>query len=237
MHKHINFILLASLGLSACAGFDSIPESPEGVIQAANEGDADRIHLDLIESMIAQEQYFAALAHLEDLERRGALGPQGIYQKAEALRKMGRITEARSAYQELLATDLYGQGQHGLGLIAASVDPAAATVYLKQAVEARPTDPIYRNDLGYAYLLMGRMDLAHTEFTTAMQLAPGDKRSSNNLVLTLLIEGREREAAAVAARSGIEAEGWQQLREQASTLARSTTGEQAIFEPVSKEAQ
>lgn len=228
IRRVLGMVVLA-ITLGGCAAFEPIPTSAEGVVQAAGEEDAARVHLDLIESMIAQEQYYAALAHLEELERRGHLGPEATYHKAEALRKMGRVSEARSAYRQLLVTELSGQGHHGLGLLLASADPAGATVHLKQAVQARPTDASYRNDLGYAYLLIGRHDLARIEFSTAMQLAPSDRRSSNNLILTLLVEGREREAAAIAARSRVPASDWKEIKAQARSLSR-VVGEQARFE-------
>jgi Flp pilus assembly protein TadD len=100
-------------------------------------------------------------------------------------------------------------------LLKARTQVQEAVSHLSAAVRAAPTNAAFRNDLGYAYMLQGRFDLAQVEFTTAMQLNRKDKLSANNLIVLLLIEGRELDAAALAARADLTDTDWRRLKEQA----------------------
>lgn len=210
-----SLLCLPALGLIACAHQDRRPPQVEEVVHQANERDAAQVHLDLVRNMIDKEQYYAALAHLEQIESSGEeLSPEVRYLKAEALRKMGRLQEAEAVYRSLEGTPLAGQAEHGLGLLLARTDVNSALGHLERAVKADPTNADYRNDLGYSYMLLGRFDLARAQFSTAMQLKK-DARSTNNLIVLLLIEGREEDAAALAARAQISDADWRSLKQQA----------------------
>jgi hypothetical protein len=104
--RPLRLVMILVLGAvsAGCAAFDRRPPSVDDVIHSANEQDAASVHLDLVRTMIEKEQYFAALAHLEQLENSGTEHLDAAYLKGEALRKMGRQTEAEAVYTALLGT-------------------------------------------------------------------------------------------------------------------------------------
>ena len=223
INTRIAIVLLPLLAGTGCLHPDKRPPNPDDVIHQANERDAAQVHLDLVQNMIDKEQYFAALAHLEQIESAGETGPGVHFMKAEALRKMGRFSEAQAQYESLMGTPMEGQGHHGLGLLLARTDIDAAVAHLDQAVKSDPTNADFRNDLGYSYMLMGRLDIARLQFATAMQLKGKDARSTNNFIVLLLIQGRDADAAALASRADLSEADWRSLKQQAQSWTPRTS--------------
>lgn len=213
------------------AGCVSSPGNPDAVVRAATPQDTARLQTELVQDMMAKRQYFAALAHLEDVERRAGVTPQSALLRAQCLRHTDQLAEAEAVFRSLLDSPLAGEAEHGLGLILARRDLAAAVRHLSRAVRLQPTDARARNDLGYALMLSGRLDDARTQIATAQQLAPDDAKSRNNLIVLMHVMGEADAAAQLENAADMPPGLRQQLRRQAAELTESLLAGQQTREP------
>lgn len=195
----------------------ALPDSPE-----ARDASA-ALHTELIQTMLEQRQYYAALAHIEQIQRDGGGSLELRYLEAGAHRRLGQYREAEVLYQSLLKNKNFsGLAYHGLGRIAAErKDFKAAIQHLRMAAGRRPTDSEVRNDLGYALMLAGRYTEALPQFATAVELDNRDSQARNNLVILLILMRDEKGVKRVVSETGIEADQLSQLRGQAKSLAQS----------------
>lgn len=200
-------LLLTSPGCAlrngATAGNEAKPVA-SGKAQATEED--KELHIRLVQEMLDKKLYHAALAHLQAMENQGKLTLDARYLRAEALRRIGRLTESRALYRSLLDSSMAGLAHHGLGLIAAenNDDLEAAILHFRTATELRPVDSRIRNDLGYALLLRGAFDEAEFQLNTAMELGGDDKRTRRNLLLLMMARGDMAEAERFAAQAAID---------------------------------
>lgn len=201
--------------LSACL---STPNTPDEAVRAATPQDNARLQTELIGELMSQGQYYAALANIEDLERRNGVTAQSGLMRAHCLRQTESWAAAEATYRQLLSSAVAAQAHHGLGLILARRDLDAAVQHLQQAVRLQPTDAAARNDLGYAQMLMGALDEARLQFETARQLAPQDTKARNNLIVLLHVMGQGQQAAALENSADLPTALRQQLRKQAAEL-------------------
>jgi Flp pilus assembly protein TadD len=185
----------------------------------ATEEDKE-LHLRLVREMLDKKLYHAALAHLQAVENQGDLTLDARYLRAEALRRIGRLTESRALYRSLLDSGMAGLAHHGLGLIAAenNDDLEAAILHFRTATELRPVDSRIRNDLGYALLLEGAFDEARFQLNTAMELGGDEQRTERNLLLLLMTRGDLAEAERFAAQAAIDPAETARLRGRALQL-------------------
>lgn len=193
-----------------------------------NDAESNRaVHTDLIRGMLAQGQYYAALAHIEDQKR--AIGDTRELRalEADARRKLGQTAEAVRLYNGLLDTEFDGEAHHGLGLMAFKTDRSSAVQHLRKAVQRRPTDAQFRNDLGYALMEMGSYKEALPQLATAVELDPSISTARNNLVVLLILSGDEVRAKQVVQDSGISEEAFAGLRRRAQALnpSKAPTGQ------------
>jgi tetratricopeptide (TPR) repeat protein len=199
---------------------------------SACEADADpdqNVKLDLIRKLMDSGKLFAALAHLEDTR---STSLQSTYLRAEILRRTNRTEQAVALYRKLLGGCMAGKGYHGLGLIAGRDNKVSEAVsYLQKAEAELPVDVRVRNDLGYALLLDGQFDPARNEFLTVLELDGGNSLAATNMVLLLLVTGKEQEMQAFAAQMNIDSATVAQLREQAEEIQASAgnSGKQAVL--------
>lgn len=237
----VNSALLALAGalLMGCsqlaARMDLTPsdktDAPPKKVSAC-EADADpdqNVKLDLIRKLMDSGKLFAALAHLEDTR---STSLQSIYLRAEILRQTNRTQQAVALYRDLLSGCMAGKGYHGLGLIAGRDNKVSESVsYLQKAEAELPVDVRVRNDLGYALLLDGQFDPARNEFLTALELDGGNSLAATNMVLLLLVTGKEQEMQAFASQMNIDSATVAQLREQAEKIKASpgNSGKQAAL--------
>lgn len=211
-------LLLPAL-LCLLAGCASPPPRP-GAADAdcgrpAEAGSQTR--LTMIRQLLDSGHPYAALAHLDAAAMRG---PAAIHLRADILRRMGRLAEARGHYEQLLGTCMAGSGHHGLGLLAGQEGRLPESVaHLRQARLALPAEARVRNDLGYALMLSNDLEAARFEFLTALDLDPEDRRAALNLILLLHRQGDSTAADAVAERYRIDADERIRLREQAGSMA------------------
>lgn len=213
-----------ALLLAGCAG-GSQPASdfsltgaraPMPVSDSAATDEA--IHADLIRGMLAQDNNYAALAHIQDQQRRSGNTPLLRYLEAEARRRLGDTVTAESLYRGLLRGEMSAQAHHGLGLLYAARDLTQAISFLREASQRRPTDADLRSDLGFALLRAGRYAESLTELATAMELDSASSKARNNLLLLLITTGDEAGVKRVAADTGVDAKSLARLRKQAQSL-------------------
>lgn len=216
-------VLPALLAQAGC-----VTESRRQVDQMVSpELDADtpeaqrQVHLDLIRKLIAQSQFYAALAHVQAQARESGSSDELRLLEATARRKLGQSAAAQQIYRDLLKTRFAADAYHGLGLTNVSVNLPTAVWQLQQAVQRKPADAEMRNDLGYALILSRRYAEAMPELATAVELEAGraDPRARNNLVLLMMLTGDEAAVQRLARESGIGADTLASLRRQAQGLA------------------
>ena len=154
-------------------------------------GDTAAVHVDLIRGLLAQGQYYAALAHIDDERQQSGDSDELRALRGDALASLGRTAEAEATYRSLLKGPQASEAYHGLGMLRVRTDPTAGISFLRAAVQQRPTSAEWRNDLGYALMSLGRLQEALTELATATELAPGEERYRNNLVILLILKKDE----------------------------------------------
>lgn len=208
------------LGLGACAGPTRAGESFDDGVRVPDRSDNGVVHTDLIRGMLAKHQYYAALAHIEDQKRVYGSTRELKLLEAEARRKLGQSAEAEVLYKQLQGTQYDADAEHGLGLLYAGRNLNSAVQHLKLAVQRRPTDAVFRNDLGYALMVSRRYKEALTELATAVELDQSDSLSRNNLITLLLLTKDETRARQVARESGISDDELATLRRKAQTLSK-----------------
>ncbi len=176
------------------------------------------VHTDLIRGMLAQDNNYAALAHIQDQQRRSGNSIELKYLEAEARRRLGEAAAAEALYRSLLRTEVAAQAYHGLGLLYASRDMAKSVNFLREAAHRQPTDAELRSDLGYALLRAGRYRESLPELATAVELDSANERARNNLILLLLATGDEPGVKRVVADTGVDAKTLTRLRKQAQSM-------------------
>jgi Flp pilus assembly protein TadD len=194
--------------------------------ERADDGADAALHTDLIRNMIEQGKYYAAVAHIEAQRRQTGDTAQLRWLEGDARRRLQQYPEAARLLQTLARTPYAARAEHGLGLIAAARrQPAEAVRHFERAVALAPTVAEFRNDLGVSYLRAGQYESALVELATATELAPGDPRSRNNLIVLLLASGDGRRAREVADALGLGPDAFARLQAEAQTLAgrRSTS--------------
>lgn len=239
--KRTIFSLFCSIGLSACTTTVSVPsfnssednffppqpevaaEEPQ-FIPARNCGgeltSEQRVYLELVYKMEAQGQYYAALAHIDELEK-NAESPQTFYLRAEALRHLGQLDTAEKYYQLLLGGCMTGYGLHGLGLLAIQANQLnEAETYLKHACRERPVDSNVHNDYGMVLLLRGYPEAARNEFLTAYQLDRNNRLPLENLIVLAFAANQPTYALQLAKNQKLSKADIERLSQRAKNLSK-----------------
>ncbi|MEW6204778.1 MAG: hypothetical protein AB1516_05590 [Pseudomonadota bacterium] len=149
------------------------------------------LHLKLVQTMIEQDNAYAALAHLDAYDQKWGPDRQSKQLRADSLRKTSQLDQAELVYKSLLS----GQGQqkngpiwYGLGKVAIERgDLKSAAVRLEKSVQADPLNINAYSDLGLVYLLEGQKEPAYNTLMKANQLASGDSKIMANLALWGLV--------------------------------------------------
>lgn len=216
----VAFTLLASVAtLAGCASNRDRADSPAGL--AATD---ESVHVDLIRKMLDQQQYYAALAHIQQQQRLSGNSEQLRYLEAEAHRQLGQTAQAETLYRGLLNGKMAADAYHGLGLLYAGRNLNTSVQYLREATRRNPTDAGARNDLGYALLRAGRYSEAMPELSTAVELEPTDDKSRNNLLLLLMLTGDEAGVKRVINEAGITPDVVARMRSDARNLQARRAG-------------
>ena len=217
---HTQRLALAGVLLALLAGC-ALPTRVDGGGNGNNAAsDHPQMHAELIRDMLAQHQYYAALAHIQEMQRTDGNTRELRFLEAETRRKLGQSAAAAQIYESLLGSEYAGQSYHGLGLLNADRDMALAIQQLQKAVQLRPTDVQFRNDLGYALMVSHRYKEALTELATATELDQHSQLSRNNLIMLLFITRDEAGALRVARDSNVSDQELAGLRRQAQDIVQ-----------------
>jgi Flp pilus assembly protein TadD len=176
------------------------------------------MHADLIRQMLANGQYYAALAHIEDARRSGGNSEELDLLEADARSHLGQRPQAEALYRKLLLGRYAAQAYHGLGRLYVGTDLENAIRNLRAAVERAPTDVDFRNDLGYALMESGRYTEAKLQLSTAAELAPNQLTSRNNLIILMMLMGNEAAVQQLAQDSAATPERLRDLRQTAQSI-------------------
>ena len=174
---------------------------PSDKVEAPPEASTTELYLTIVEGLVDQGRYRAALGYLDQYAVSEKKNPRFNMMYGEALLGVGKYDEAVQAFSALQGTDLAAVGYNGLGRVEASKGKwALAENHFTQAVEARPSSADYLNNLGFAEIHLGDAPaLSRAEFNLrqAHELAPTSISIRNNLVLALTMAGKKDEARAV----------------------------------------
>lgn len=191
-----NRIIVALLGmalLSGCvtAGSDRQAASFGG---AGSEQEAE-LYLSVIQSLHEQGKSQAALAFLDDYNRRYPNDYRAWVMRGEALMAAGRVDEAEQVFLAIENEPVGAAAQLGLGQVSASRGNwNMAVAYLAEATRLAPTSARVLNNYGYALLKLDRTDEARRVLGRAVELAPGNDQVRNNLLLATYRDGDESAA-------------------------------------------
>lgn len=190
--------------LAGCNGASLDQLSMLSPSQAASktetEGSTASLYLTIVEGLIEQGRDRAALGYLDQYAVSEKVSPRYDKLRGEALLGVGKYDEAAKAFAELKDTDLAAAGANGLGRVAAAKgDWKGAEGQFAAAVTAQPSSADYLNNLGFAELHLGADALPKAEFNLrqAQELDPSSNSIRNNLVLALMMSGKDDEARTV----------------------------------------
>lgn len=189
--------LLAALLLSACASFPHRAAAPRTSLaaEAAIPGQPD-LYLGVVDGLIKQQRYQAAIAFLAKYQKTGPLTPRFRILAGAALAGAGRTDEAIASYRGALTSASAAQAYNGIGKAeAARSNWGEAAENFRKASEMDPANPDYLNNLGFARLKQEPKgaELAQTVevLERAHELAPDQPRVTANLALGLTRAGRK----------------------------------------------
>ncbi|PKQ04139.1 MAG: hypothetical protein CVT73_14125 [Alphaproteobacteria bacterium HGW-Alphaproteobacteria-12] len=189
------------LALTACTGYGFDPVSSvsprASEVQTLDDASTSKLYLNIVNGLIEQGRHRAALAYLDEYAVNEKKTPQFQQLRGEALLGTAQYDEAAAAFAALERTGLAPDGFNGLGRVAAARgDWPAAVDYFQQAVALRPSSAEFLNNLGYAQLSVGGGGIERAEFNLrqARELDPASGSIRNNLVIALLMAGKDGEA-------------------------------------------
>jgi predicted TPR repeat methyltransferase len=101
---------------------------------------------------------------------------RALLTESEQLHQEGRLAEARTGYEEILAIDPdYAEAIHLLGLaVFQQNEPDAALRLLLRAIELQPRNADFLTNLGNVYAALGRPGEALDAYESARKRRPGD---------------------------------------------------------------
>ncbi|ABS61698.1 Tetratricopeptide TPR_2 repeat protein [Parvibaculum lavamentivorans DS-1] len=198
--KRISALSLC-LALGACAeyGFDPMtavsPKASE--VQSLDSTSTSQLYLSVVNGLLSQGRYRAALAYLDQYAVKEKKTPYFQQLYGEALLGTEQYEQAGAAFATLRTTPLAPDGFNGLGRVkAAQGDWPGAAEEFARAVAARPSSAEFLNNLGYAQLSIGGSELQAAEFNLrqAQELDPASGSIRNNLLIALMMAGKDAEA-------------------------------------------
>jgi Flp pilus assembly protein TadD len=167
------------LGLSACASSSQSPVlTADAVLRVA---DLTRAEGDLV-SAAGLYQKAHEIAPTDE---------RPLIELGRTLARMGSSGAAAEAYRAALQIDgSDAEARRGLGLALLSTgQPEAAIAEFEKAIDLGDDYRLY-NSIGVAYDMLGDHEAAQTYYHSALRLAPANLDITNNLGLSLVLEGR-----------------------------------------------
>jgi len=149
------------------------------------------LHLKLVQTMVEQDNAYAALAHLDSYDQKWGADRPSKQLRADALRKTSQLDQAELVYKSLLGGQepaKNGSAWYGLGKVSIERgDLKSATTRLEKSIQVDPLNINAYSDLGLVYLLEGQKEPAYNTLMKANQLASGDVKIMANLALWGLV--------------------------------------------------
>ena len=165
------------------------------LLAAADTSGATRnLYLQLIHQARADGRPRAAIAYLDDFDRRYPGDRDARILRVNSLLDLNDVNGAEAAAAAL--PDGGGSAVRG-HLLSARGRWSEAIAPYQQAVQASPADPMLRNALGFAQLRAGMVAEAAESLRGALDLSPGAAVIRNNLLLALKAAGQNAEADAL----------------------------------------
>lgn len=182
------------------------------------------VHLKLVQTMIEQDNAYAALAHLDAYDQKWGVDRPSKQLRGDALRKTNQLDEAELVYKSLLGGTepaKNGSAWYGLGKVSIERgDLTTATTRLEKAIQVDPLNISSYTDLGLVYLLTGKKEPAYNTLMKANQLASGDAKVMANLALWGLVYDDFKMAKDIAERLKWSDETRKQVMSQANSIKR-----------------
>lgn len=200
---------MLAAALAGCVTDGGEPPAAAAAVQGAplDEEKARDLYLSLVSGMHRQGKHHAALAYLDDYDRRHAADARATLLRARLLTALGRHGEAEALYRGLLDGAYAAQAQDGIGRVAAKEGrwPDAVRAF-RRAVALAPTQAGFVGNLGYGLLNLGTFEEAEFYLLQAAELAPDSRTVLVNLLLCQHALGKDAAVAAGLARVPVEAE-------------------------------
>lgn len=193
-------LLMGGLLLAGCTNSTTQRFNPaESALPKAAALDQDharKLYLLVVDGMRRDGQARAALAYLNDYDRIYPNDPQASLLRADCLLSIGQADQAAPLYQALTGTGEYAAAANaGLGQVAAQRKQwPAAVAKFQTALSLDPSHAEYVNDLGYAQMQVGDYAAAVNTLGQASELDPANALMRNNLILSLHLAGRDKDA-------------------------------------------
>ena len=164
------------------------------LVAADMSGSTRNLYLQLIHQARADGRPRAAIAYLDDFDRRYPGDRDARILRVNSLLDLNDLNGAEAAAAAL--PDGGGSAVRG-HLLSARGRWSEAIAPYQQAVQASPADPMLRNALGFAQLRAGMVAEAAESLRGALDLSPGAAVIRNNLLLALKAAGQNAEADAL----------------------------------------
>lgn len=182
-------IIFAALAVTGCQTKQlfSASRDTKNSVDLKSDERARSLYLSVIEQLIQQEKYRAALAHLDEYERIYKGTPVLHRLRGDAWLALGNLPTAKREYEGISTGALAGYGKHGLGRVEAAQKAwPQASLYFAEAVREQPTNVRFLNDFGSALSEMGDLGQAEFQLRKALELSPADETVKSNLDALLL---------------------------------------------------
>jgi tetratricopeptide (TPR) repeat protein len=191
MKKYLSLTLLL-LSAPALAAPAAAP-APAPMLAPAAQSD---LYLGVVEGLIRQERYQAAIAFLAKYQKNQASTPRYNKLVGDALLGAGRYGEAVAAYRQILKSQYAADAYNGIGrALSAQGDWAAAGENFRQAAMNDPANAMYLNNFGYAQLQQNfrgpQLSSVIGELQRAHELDPNSVLIRDNLALALNLGGQD----------------------------------------------
>ncbi|MGM0768021.1 MAG: tetratricopeptide repeat protein [Pseudomonadota bacterium] len=148
-----------------------------------------RVELDLIDSLMSDREYYAALAQLESL----SFDTQHHWLRwAQLLAQVEQVEDSADAFRAIAATCDSYESYHGLGVVYVKQGKITDAIdVLARAKDMSPAVPEIRNDYGYALMVGGHYGRAAFELRTAYELSKGKAAVRQNMIAAYYLNGGE----------------------------------------------
>jgi Flp pilus assembly protein TadD len=192
MKKLFPLYLLLLMG---CAGHSSVQSlEPPADSNAVTPAAESSLYLGVVEGLIQQKRYQAAIAFLAKYQKSEAPCPRYFKLVGDALLGAGRYEDAIAAYRQLLKSPLAAEAHNGIGrAFSAQGKWALAADSFRSAAMLDPTNASYLNNFGYAQLKQNFRGVSFApvvgELERAHELDPASGVIRDNLALALTISG------------------------------------------------